>query len=175
MDSAWTKRYFLNERSLKLADNVRKQLVQLLRRGSFPGVDPEASCKPQKQPFLESVAQGLCWNLARKISPEEAMREWQQQRVEAKDKVPWLLAGRAPTTASREMLYKTLRDKQLVHVHPSSALFAQRHNAQKMPEYVVYTDILVTNKQYIRTLTAVDAQWIPSTLRESNAKKPRLE
>lgn len=40
--------------------------------------------------------------------------------------------------------YKTLVEGQTVYIHPSSALF------QKNPEWVIYHDLVLTSKEYMR-------------------------
>ena len=51
--------------------------------------------------------------------------------------------------------YRRLTDQQQVFIHPSSALY------QKSPEYVVYHELVLTTKEYIREVSTVDAQWLP--------------
>ncbi|CDJ43898.1 ATP-dependent RNA helicase, putative [Eimeria tenella] len=52
--------------------------------------------------------------------------------------------------------YLNLRTCVPCHVHPNSALYA----AGQTPEYVVYHQLLLTTKEYMRTVTAVDAHWL---------------
>ena len=42
------------------------------------------------------------------------------------------------------------------HLHPSSALFGLGYT----PDYVVYHELVLTSKEYMRTVTAVDAEWL---------------
>ncbi|KAK1442934.1 ATP-dependent RNA helicase [Babesia gibsoni] len=50
--------------------------------------------------------------------------------------------------------YRTIMDQQNVFIHPSSALY------NRSPEYVVYHELVMTTKEYMRDLTAVRAQWL---------------
>lgn len=50
--------------------------------------------------------------------------------------------------------YRTLADNQQVYIHPSSALFHQQ------PEWVIYHEIVMTTKEYMREVTAVDPRWL---------------
>ncbi|TPX30901.1 hypothetical protein SmJEL517_g05644 [Synchytrium microbalum] len=50
--------------------------------------------------------------------------------------------------------YKTLAEGTPVHVHPSSALF------NKQPEWVIYHELVLTTKEYMREVTAVDPKWL---------------
>lgn len=61
-------------------------------------------------------------------------------------------------TDSTAAPYRTLRGLQPVHVHPSSVLF--NTSIKKLPEYVVYAELLITSKQYMRNVSAVDGAWL---------------
>ncbi|GIX64202.1 pre-mRNA-splicing factor ATP-dependent RNA helicase, putative [Babesia caballi] len=50
--------------------------------------------------------------------------------------------------------YRTIVDQQNVYIHPSSALY------NRSPEYVVYHELVMTTKEYMRDLTTVKAQWL---------------
>jgi len=50
--------------------------------------------------------------------------------------------------------YQTLADHQHVYIHPSSALFHQQ------PRWVIYHEIVMTTKEYMREVTAVDPRWL---------------
>ncbi|KAJ9053268.1 DEAH-box ATP-dependent RNA helicase prp43 [Entomophthora muscae] len=48
--------------------------------------------------------------------------------------------------------YLTLKDNQTVAIHPSSSL-------NKKPEWVIYNELVLTTRNYIRTLTEVRGHW----------------
>jgi ATP-dependent RNA helicase DHX8/PRP22 len=50
--------------------------------------------------------------------------------------------------------YRTLADHQQVYIHPSSALF------HRQPQWVIYHEIVMTTKEYMREVTAVDPKWL---------------
>lgn len=50
--------------------------------------------------------------------------------------------------------YKTLTDSHVVYIHPSSALF------NKNPEYVVYHELVMTSKEYMREVSTIDPKWL---------------
>lgn len=50
--------------------------------------------------------------------------------------------------------YKTIVDDQTVHIHPSSTLF------NKNPEYVVYHELVMTSKEYMRNIVVIDQKWL---------------
>lgn len=55
---------------------------------------------------------------------------------------------------TREGHYVTLDSRQQARIHPSSVMF------QTKPELVVFTELISTQKNYIRDLTLVDANWL---------------
>uniref|UniRef100_A0A8C5FRY3 RNA helicase n=1 Tax=Gadus morhua TaxID=8049 RepID=A0A8C5FRY3_GADMO len=50
--------------------------------------------------------------------------------------------------------YRTLIDQQVVYIHPSSALF------NRQPEWVVYHELVLTTKEYMREVTTIDPRWL---------------
>ncbi|ORX67423.1 DUF1605-domain-containing protein [Linderina pennispora] len=65
--------------------------------------------------------------------------------------------------------YKTLVEGTMVHMHPSSALF------NKNPEWVIYHELVMTSKEYMREVTLVDPKWLvemaPTFFKEADATK----
>jgi len=50
--------------------------------------------------------------------------------------------------------YKTVQEGQPVYIHPSSSLF------NKNPEWVLYHELVLTTKEYMRNVLQVDAKWL---------------
>ena len=50
--------------------------------------------------------------------------------------------------------YRTVADNQVVYIHPSSALF------NRQPEWVVYHELVLTTKEYMREVTTIDPKWL---------------
>lgn len=65
--------------------------------------------------------------------------------------------------------YKTLVEGTPVYIHPSSSLF--NHN----PEWVIYHELVLTTKEYMREVLAVDPKWLvemaPTYFRGSDPNK----
>jgi len=50
--------------------------------------------------------------------------------------------------------YRTVVDGQPVYIHPGSAIF------QHQPEWVLYHELILTTKEYMRSVMAVDPKWL---------------
>ncbi|XP_074281252.1 putative pre-mRNA-splicing factor ATP-dependent RNA helicase DEAH5 [Silene latifolia] len=50
--------------------------------------------------------------------------------------------------------YRTLIENQSVYIHPSSALF------HRQPEWVIYHELVMTTREYMREVTVVDPKWL---------------
>jgi HrpA-like RNA helicase len=142
-DRNWARNQFLSQRALLHASEVFKQLAGLL---VDLGIDPELSCLPEKEPFLRCVAKGLCLNAAKKVVLSTFIGKT--------NKVP------INSTGSAAAPYKSLVWGQGVHLHPSSVLFSLPGGERKLPEYVVYAEVLVTTKEYMRCVTAIEEKWL---------------
>eukprot|EP00928_Gymnodinium_smaydae_P046680 TRINITY_DN31105_c0_g1_i1.p1 TRINITY_DN31105_c0_g1~~TRINITY_DN31105_c0_g1_i1.p1 ORF type:complete len:1151 (+),score=293.85 TRINITY_DN31105_c0_g1_i1:106-3558(+) len=51
--------------------------------------------------------------------------------------------------------YRTLTEHQQVYIHPSSALY------QRNPEWLVYHELVLTSKEYLRECATVEPHWLP--------------
>lgn len=65
--------------------------------------------------------------------------------------------------------YKTMVEGQPVYIHPSSALF------NKNPEWVIYHELVLTTKEYMRNVLAIDPKWLvelaPNFYKQSDPNK----
>ncbi|KDO26216.1 hypothetical protein SPRG_08578 [Saprolegnia parasitica CBS 223.65] len=50
--------------------------------------------------------------------------------------------------------YRTMVEGQPVYIHPSSSLF------NKNPEWVIYQELVLTTKEYMRNVMAIDPKWL---------------
>ena len=54
----------------------------------------------------------------------------------------------------RYVYYRTLKDDQMVSIHPSSALF------QRKPELVVFHEVMRTKNTYMMITTTAESKWL---------------
>ena len=113
----WCYENFIQARSMRRAQDVRKQLVAIMDRYRLDLV----SCGRNYKLVQMAVASGFFFHAARK-DPQEG--------------------------------YKTVVEQQPVHIHPGSSLFHHQ------PDWVVYHELVLTTKEYMREVTAVDPKWL---------------
>ncbi|XP_043382922.1 probable ATP-dependent RNA helicase DHX35 isoform X4 [Chelonia mydas] len=51
--------------------------------------------------------------------------------------------------------YRTIRDDQELHIHPTSVLYAE-----KPPRWVIYNEVIQTSRYYMRDVTAIESTWL---------------
>ncbi|ETV98701.1 ATP-dependent helicase HrpA [Aphanomyces invadans] len=67
-----------------------------------------------------------------------------------------IVSGYFANTAKKDPQegYRTMVEGQPVYIHPSSALF------NKNPEWVVYQELVLTTKEYMRNVMAIEPKWL---------------
>ncbi|CEF70386.1 ATP-dependent RNA helicase DHX8 [Strongyloides ratti] len=128
----WCFENFIQARTMKRAQDIRKQLLSIMDRHKFKVV----SCGKDIKRVQKAICSGFFRNSAKR-DPQEG--------------------------------YRTLTDGQNVYLHPSSSLF------QQQSEWVVYHELVMTTKEYMREVTAIDPKWLveyaPSFFRISDNTK----
>ncbi|KAK9841672.1 hypothetical protein WJX74_009878 [Apatococcus lobatus] len=113
----WCYENFIQARSLRRAQDVRKQLLAIMDRYKLDLVSAGRNFNKIRQ----AIASGFFFHAARK-DPQEG--------------------------------YKTVVEQTPVFIHPSSALF------QRQPDWVVYHELVLTSKEYMREVCAIDPKWL---------------
>ena len=112
---------FVDLRSLRQADNVRRQLSGIMVR---------LGLELRSTPFSDSdYYNNICRALCAGFFMQVARR------------------------AQSGKHYLTVKDKQVVNLHPSTLLEAK-------PEWVVYHEFVLTSKNYIRSVTRIQRAWL---------------
>ncbi|XP_047325773.1 probable pre-mRNA-splicing factor ATP-dependent RNA helicase DEAH5 [Impatiens glandulifera] len=113
----WCFENFVQSRSLRRAQDVRKQLLTIMDKYKLDVV----SAGRNFTKIRKAIAAGFFFHGARK-DPQEG--------------------------------YRTLVENQPVYIHPSSALF------QRQPDWVIYHELVMTTKEYMREVTVIDPKWL---------------
>eukprot|EP00899_Mesostigma_viride_P013186 jgi/Mesvir1/21869/Mv04246-RA.1 len=136
----WCFENFIQARSMRRAQDVRKQLLAIMDRYKLDVV----SAGRNFNKIRKAICSGFFFHAARK-DPQEG--------------------------------YKTLVENQPVFIHPSSALF------HRQPDYVIYHELVLTTKEYMREVIAIEPKWMvelaPRFFRKSDptklSKRKRME
>ncbi|KAK9801965.1 hypothetical protein WJX73_002689 [Symbiochloris irregularis] len=113
----WCFENFVQDRSLRRAQDVRKQLLSIMDRYKLDLV----SAGRDFNKIRKAICSGFFFHAARK-DPQEG--------------------------------YKTVVEQTPVFIHPSSALF------QRQPDWVLYHELVLTSKEYMREVCAIDPKWL---------------
>lgn len=168
---AWCSENFVQLRSLRRAQEVRKQLLSIVSRfedlgprnspaqftanrgfdvssgrsmygvnkrdkTNFYGENYEMEPSKRSELVRMSVCAGFFHHSARKDSSN---------------------GGGSGSHDSGATTYKMLTDGQSVSIHPSSALF----QAGGAPEWLVFHELVMTSKEYMREVSVIDPRWLP--------------
>ncbi|KAF7494155.1 ATP-dependent RNA helicase DHX8 [Sarcoptes scabiei] len=117
LSTAWCYENFVQVRTLKRTQDVRKQLLGIMDRHHLDVI----SCGTKTAKLQKAICSGFFRNVSKK-DPQEG--------------------------------YRSLVDGQVVYIHPSSALF------HRQPEWVIYHEIVLTTKEYMREVTTIDPRWL---------------
>lgn len=138
----WCQRNFISGKSLVRARDVRNQLLDICSRDTSRGGmgwDVSVSCGEEMELFLKCICGGLFLQAASRIKIQVDAKKIQKQ-----------------ATKLRNGRYKTNIGGKEVFVHPTSTMFGRN----PAPKCVVYTELLVTKKTYIRGVTQVKEEWL---------------
>ncbi|KAL2928776.1 putative pre-mRNA-splicing factor ATP-dependent RNA helicase DEAH5 [Bienertia sinuspersici] len=113
----WCAENFIQSRSLRRAQDVRKQLLSIMDKYKLEVV----SAGKNFTKITKAITAGFFFHAARK-DPQDG--------------------------------YRTLVENQPVYIHPSSALF------QRQPDWVIYHELVMTTKEYMREVTVIDPKWL---------------
>jgi len=145
----WCARNFISGRALVRAYDVRKQLSEICAREvkkNGLGLDVKVSCGDDRELFLKCVCAGLFLQAASRIKASVDVDEKSSKRN----------ADRSGMLYSSRGRYKTMVGSEEVSIHPTSVMFGRN----PAPKCVVYTELLVTKKTYIRGVTQIREDWL---------------
>jgi len=143
----WCTRNFVSGRSLVRAHDVRNQLLEICAKDEAKNglaIDVSQSCGEDMVNFYKCACAGLFMQSARRL----------QNSVEINKAMRKEMAGGADGLSRGK--YKTMIGSSEVSIHPTSALFGRN----PPPKCVVYTELLVTKRTYIRGVTQIKDEWL---------------
>jgi hypothetical protein len=143
----WCARNFISGRALVRAFNVRQQLSSICSRNSDKGglnMDISQSCGEDDVQFLKCACAGLFLQSATRIPTTDESKN--NKRSD----------GNSGRLGSSRGKYKTKIGSEMVSIHPTSTIFGRN----PAPKSVVYTELLITKKTYLRGVTQIREEWL---------------
>ena len=169
MDKEWCDRHFVHNRAMKEAHEIRSQLQQILVRGTTAAagrrdrgatttsrVGAAGGQSGSVRADGATTIRGPAGQPSQQPA-EVALLKKSNANVDYLTRVrKALTAGYFFHTAKRmpEGHYVSLVDRREVYMHPTSALFHIR------PRFVIYHDIVLTAKEYMRQVMSIDPRWL---------------
>jgi HrpA-like RNA helicase len=141
----WCARNFVNGRALVRAYSVRQQLSSICAKAAEKGglgMDVSQSCGDDVVAFLKCACAGLFLQSATR------MQSAGTEGINSRGK-----SGQLGTSRGR---YRTKVSGEEASIHPTSTLFGRN----PAPKCVVYTELLVTKKTYLRSVTQIREEWL---------------
>lgn len=144
----WCIENFVNERAMKRAVDIHRQLTAQLPRCSATTTadDIGATPGPTNQPSsLSAAVSGIA--AENEVAEQEAFAPLRRA----------LTAGLAMHGAMCQLdgSYRLVASNQVVAIHPSSVLSRRRAHC------IVFDEIVQTTRRYARNITAIDPRWLP--------------
>jgi pre-mRNA-splicing factor ATP-dependent RNA helicase DHX15/PRP43 len=122
-DKDWCRQHYLNIRSLKAADDVRNQLVKILTKLTITIPQSNSYIVDLKPKRLERITKCLVEGYFSHVAHLQP-----------------------------QGYYFTVKDHQLVVIHPSSILDTK-------PDWILYHEFVLTNKNYVRIVSRIDPKF----------------
>ena len=111
-------------------------------------MDVSKSCGEDEIQFLKCACAGLFLQSATRIPSSDEMNG-SSKRGDNK-------GGNSGRLGSSRGRYKTKIGSEAVSIHPTSTLFGRN----PAPKSVVYTELLLTKKTYLRGVTQIREEWL---------------
>ena len=152
-DPQWCYDNFVNYRSLKSADNVRQQLCRIMDRFNLKRTSTDFHSKDYYVNIRKALCSGFFMqvrqNIFKHISTQVVYGGAFNEKTVTPTQYPHLkleLVELQVAHLERTGHYLTIKDNQIVQLHPSTCL-------DHKPEWVLYNEFVLTTKNYVRTVT----------------------
>lgn len=147
LHAEWCTRNFISGKALLRAHDIRNQLEELCSRNETRnglGMDVKKSCGEDQMKLLKCACAGLFMQSAARVGNSVDINKTIRKEM------------RAGINATSRGRYKTKQGGAEVSIHPTSSLFGRN----PPPKCVVYTELLVTKRSYIRGATQIREEWL---------------
>ncbi|KAI9100678.1 hypothetical protein DFS34DRAFT_496914 [Phlyctochytrium arcticum] len=139
---SWCIEHFVHPKALRKAREVRTQLTDIM--------------KSQRMSILSC---GNDWDVIRLVFTENILqKKFHMQRGLTFHSRKCICSAYFHQSARSKGIgeYVNMRNGMPCHLHPTSALYGRGFT----PDYIVYHELVMTSKEYMQCVTAVDAQWL---------------
>lgn len=136
-------------RHVKFALEIRKQLMDLCARSEVPV--QSCGARTTYDPVRRALSKGMFTNVARLTREGHYVTVSKSRGQKHASRLCGLLHDLDLDIVS---FFLQLDSNQKVQIHPSSVMFSHK------PEVVLFTELIATQKSYVRDLSLVDSCWL---------------
>lgn len=150
-DVQWCYDNYVNYRSLKSGDNVRQQLSRIMDRFVLKRTSTDFNSKDYYINIRKALVNGFFMQVNIDLHCNEFLFIYYVLFCVL------ILLFQQVAHLERTGHYLTIKDNQVVQLHPSSCL-------DHKPEWVIYNEFVLTTKNYIRTVTDIKRKFLMYSL-----------
>lgn len=153
----WAAENFINEKSLQKAEEIKKQLQRYLL-DMIRMIDNQNVNDGVNMIIENEIDRALLDSKSIMLEDKNKLREFKESLV-----LKCMLTGYTLNIAKfdSDNIFVTGKGKHKCRIHPNSTLSKNLKLAKKN-EYIIYSEIIFTNKQYIKTCSVVSKEMIDS-------------
>lgn len=149
-DPSWCFDNFINQRTLKAADNVRQQLVRIMARFNLKLCSTDFNSRDYYVNIRKSLLSGYFMQVAHLEKTGHYLTVKDNQVSCFPSNLVSSLVKEVPKHHIKKHFFGV--SLQVVHLHPSNCL-------DHKPEWVIYNEYVLTSRNFIRTVTDIRGEW----------------
>ena len=150
------KEHFLNDKALSKANDIYLQLLKYLKKIKLDELNENKEKLEEEK--MDKINAFL--NLVEKNKNIENTNEIKEELI-----IKCLLTGYSQNIAryNNDNIYSSIRGNMMCRLHPSSILIKKPRLAKEM-KYIIYNEMIITSKKYLKCCTLVKEDLIDKNL-----------
>ena len=150
------KEHFLNDKALSKANDIYLQLLKYLKKIKLDELNENKEKMEEEK--MDKINAFL--NLVEKNKNIENTNEIKEELI-----IKCLLTGYSQNIAryNNDNIYSSIRGNMICRLHPSSILIKKPRLAKEM-KYIIYNEMIITSKKYLKCCTLVKEDLIDKNL-----------
>eukprot|EP01114_Cavostelium_apophysatum_P006839 TRINITY_DN18340_c0_g1_i1.p1 TRINITY_DN18340_c0_g1~~TRINITY_DN18340_c0_g1_i1.p1 ORF type:complete len:273 (-),score=85.53 TRINITY_DN18340_c0_g1_i1:384-1202(-) len=135
----WCKDNFIQARHMEEAHEIRSQVADIMKQQRIEVLSSSRGNDTKYERLCKAICAGLYMNTSRRVSNTSTKKHG----------------------ASVDYLYHIVHQNQTASVHPQSPIL---YSDREPPEWVVFNELVMTTRPFIRLVCGIQYQWVESLL-----------